>query len=475
MRHLFLAFFFLLNCVLVTGQEIWPIEKCIEYALENSLDLEVQDKTNELSDLLIKQSKSNFGPNLNAQFDVSEQFGRSIDPTTNTFRNVNTFANTYFLSNNIEIFNGMQKWNSLKRSKLQAEAGQLTRQMIEENIQLNILTTYLSVIKGKEQLQQATTQKNISEEQLERTQSMVEAGVLAENEIITLEAQVANDYSRMTAAENLITLGLTNLKILLRLDPDTEIDVDIPDLDDLGSMERGLSPLQEIYSYAVVNRPEVQNSEMGEILADYDSKIAKGGQYPTISFGASIVTNYSNQFRDFDVMVGFEEQVIGTLESDPSENVIGQIPFTTTTFTNIDYFKQLNNNLSYSLGVSMNIPIFNKNLTRLNIQQSSILAEQSRLTTEQTKYTLYNTIQQAYTNAVAAMDSYRAAEASLEAAQKSLDSERSKLNAGAGTNLEFNVASNNWSIASSLLIGAKYDYIFYTKYLDFFQGKPISF
>ena len=167
--------------------------------------------------------------------------------------------------------------------------------------------------------------------------------------------------------------------------------------------------------------------------------------------------------------------VIGTLESDPNENVVGLIPFSTTTFSDVGYFTQLNNNLSYAIGLTMAIPIYNKGVTRLNLERSKILADQSRLTTEQTKLNLYNTIQQAYSNAVAAIENYRAAESNLLAAQRSLDSEKNKLEGGVGTNLEFNIASNNWSIASSRLIEAKYDYIFNVKYLDFFQGKPIQF
>jgi outer membrane protein len=469
------SFFFLLflqfGCLTVFSQELWSIEKCIDYALENNIELALQDIANELNDVELKQSKYNFGPNLNGQIDYSQAFGRSIDPTTNLFRNVNTLTNRFLFSTNMELFSGLQKWNSLKKNKLLEGSGMLNRQVIEENIQLNILTTYLMILKSKEQLDQARTQQANTQEQLDRSRSLVDAGVLAENELITLEAQLASDNIQITIYQNQIETGLTDLKILLRLDPSTEIDVEIPELPDIGAVERTLEPIQEIYKYAAENRPEVRSAELNEILSDYDFKIARGAYWPSLSMFVSISTNYSDQFQDFTTTL--DTTVIGVLESDPTEAVLGFIPTTVT--SDISYFRQLNNNMSYAVGLSLNIPIFNKGVARMNVERSKILAEQSRLNTEQTKLTLYNTIQLAYTNAVVAMETYRAAQANLDAAQRLLDSERDKLEGGVGTNLEFNVASNNWSIASSRLIESKYDYIFNVKYLDFFQGKPIKF
>jgi len=453
------------------AQEVWPIEKCITHALDNNIDLAVQDKSNELNDLQVKQSKMDFGPNINAQIDYGHAFGRSIDITTNTYRNQNTLTNRYLMSGSIDVFNGLQKWNALKQSKLRLQSGDLSRESIAEAIQLDILTNYLLVLKAKEQLEQANTQKKNTQEQVDRTQALVDEGVLPANELIVLEAQLATDNILITAYSNQISLGLTNLKLTLRLDPGKSIDVVVPELPEIEVIERTLESMEDIYGYAKKNRPEIRNAELNEILADYDTKIAKGAQYPTISAYASVSTNYSDQFQDFSVSV--DTSVIGVLQSNPAEAVLGFVPVTQT--SDVAYFKQLNNNLSYAVGVSMNIPIFNRGLARLNVQRSEIMAEQSRLITEQSQLNLYNTIQQAYSNAVAAIENFNAAEANLDAAQRSLDSEKSKLESGVGTNLEYNIASNNMSIASSRLIEAKYDYMFNIKYLDFYQGKPIKF
>lgn len=467
-----LPLFLLMASFLTAGaQEIWDIQKCIDHALSNNIELALQDKTNELTELGVKQAKMNFGPNLNAQVDFTEAFGRSIDITTNTYRNENTLSNRYFLSNNIEVFSGLQKWNALKKSKLQVEGGDLNRQVIEENIQLNILTTYLTILKAKEQLAQSGIQREITQEQLDRSKALVDAGVLAENELIPLESQLANENSLAIAYENQIRTGLTSLKIILRLDPGIDIDVEVPDISAIEGFERVLDPIEDIYAYASENRPEVRGSELNEELSDYDVKIAKGAQSPTLSLFASISTNYSDQFREFGQSI--DTTTIGILASDPAEAVLGFIPTTVT--SEVPFFNQLKNNMSYAVGFTLAIPIFNKGTVRTGIQRAQILAEQTRLQTEQTRLNLYNTIQSAYNNAEAAIENYRAAEINLEASERTLEAEQKKLNSGVGTQVEFNVASNNRGIAASRLIEAKYDYIFNIKYLDFFQGKPIDF
>lgn len=165
--------------------------------------------------------------------------------------------------------------------------------------------------------------------------------------------------------------------------------------------------------------------------------------------------------------------MVGVLQSNPAEAVLGFIPTTIT--SDVPYFRQLNNNLSYAVGLSLAIPIFNKNAARLGVQRAMILENQALLQTEQARQNLFNTLQEAYNNALLALDAYRSAEINLEAAERSVESERSKLESGIGTNLEFQLAGNQRSVAASRLIEAKYDYLFNIKYLDFFQGKPLTF
>ena len=465
---LFISIFLSLNSF---SQEIWSVEKCIDHALSNNLDLALQDINTELAELQLKQGKYDMTPSINGQIDFTESFGRSIDPTTNTFSNLNTLSNRYQITTTMDLFNGLTRWNTLKKNRLEVEVATLGRRVYEESIQLQILTTYLTILKAKEQLGQAQTQKSITQEQLNRSNALVDAGVLPKNDLIALRAQVANDEIFITTYKNQIELNLTTLKLTLRLDPSQVIDVVVPNLPDVEDMDGSLASLSTIYDYAVKNRPEIKSVELLEDVNEYDIKIAKGGYLPRLSFFAAISTNYSNQFKNFST--GIDTATIGVLLSDFTEPVIGFVP--TTVAEDVKYPKQLNQNMSYALGLTLSVPIFNKGLNKLNVERTNIMKSQAMLTTEKTKMDLFNTLQQAYSTTQAAVENYKAAKVNLEAATESLESSKSKLEKGVGTNLEFNVASSNWNIASSRLIESKYDYIFNIKYLDFFQGKPIIF
>lgn len=439
-----LLFFFLLSFNFLFGQEKWTLEQCIEQAVANNLDVALQDINAELAELGLKQSKNAFGPNINGSFNMTESFGRSLDFTTYEFINQSAFTNRYSFNYSQDMFSGMTKLNALKKSKLAVESALLTKTITEENIQLQLLSSFLSVLMAKEQLSQAIKQKENTQQERDRTQDLIDDGFLAPNDIYLLDAQLASDDIAITTFKNNIALGLSELKIIMRLSPTSDIDVTAPSVDDISMINANLESIDEVYNVALQHRSEIKSAEVNEALGEYDLKIAKGRYYPTVTFDHNTFTNYSSQFI---------------------------LPFSND---KQPYFTQFKDNLSYSLGLTLNIPIFNKNITRLGVQQANVSMHQNRLMTEKAKTELYRNVTRAHSNAVAAIENFNAAVANESAAKKSLESAQSKLADGLGSNVEFNVASNNYAIATSRLIEAKYNYIFNIKYLEFYKGIPIQ-
>lgn len=439
-----LLLFFLFQININFAQEKWTLEQCIEQAVSNNLDVALQDINAELAELGVKQSKNAFGPNINGSFNMTENFGRSLDFTTYEFINQSVFNNRYAFSYSQDLFSGMTKLNTLKKSKLAVESALLNKTITEENIQLQLLNSFLSVLMAKEQLNQAIKQKENTQQERNRTQDLIDDGFLAPNDIYILDAQLANDDISITTFKNNINLGLSELKIIMRLPHTEEIDITAPSVDDISSINENLETIDEVYSTALQNRSEIKSAKVNEILGEYDLKIARGRFYPSVTFDHNTFTNYSSQFR---------------------------LPFSNETQP---YGNQFKDNLSYSLGLTVNIPIFNKNATRLGIQQANISIDQNKLMTEKAKMELLRNVTRAHSNAMAAIENYNASVANERAAKKSLESAQTKLEDGLGSNVEFNVASNNYAIATSRLIEAKYNYIFNIKYLEFYKGIPIQ-
>ncbi len=463
MRIFLLAFFTIIISFQSKGQEVWSIEKCIDQALSNNVDVALQDINVDYAELGVKQAKHDFGPNINGTFNYINYFGRALDQTSNSFNNNQSVLinNSYNLVGNLDLFNGLQRMNTLKKSKLLVESSLLTKKISEEAIQLQLLTTFLSILMSKEQLSQSINQNKNTTQERERVSDLIDDGLLAKNDIYILDAQLANDQIAITNFKNNIKLGLSDLKQVMRLDLGKEIDIEVPELPESLEELGGIESIDAIYQEALTHRSEIKSVALNETIGDYDEKIAKGKYYPTVSLFGGSNTSFSN--------AKIPETTVSGVTLDPF-NIETETIFNRPN----KYFKQFSDNLAYNLGLTVNIPIFNKNLVRLNVQQTKVAHKQNILLSEKTKLDLFNAITRAHNNAVAAMENYNAAEANEKAAKQSLESAKAKLEDGLGSRVEFNVASNNYSIATSRLIEAKYNYIFNIKYLDFYKGIPIK-
>ena len=198
-----------------------------------------------------------------------------------------------------------------------------------------------------------------------------------------------------------------------------------------------------VYKKAVETRPEILNAKVGIEKGEIGIAIAKSGFLPTVTASASAGTNYSHRFTIFQ----------------------GQ--------RNDYFFKQLNDNLGYGLGLSLSIPIFNRFQNKVNLNKAIISKEKSELTFESEKLRLQQTIQRAFLDAKAALKSYEAARLSLQAQQEAFKNAQQRYNYEAITLFEFDQVRNRLVNAESTLIRAKYDYVFKSKVLKFYFGESV--
>jgi len=194
--------------------------------------------------------------------------------------------------------------------------------------------------------------------------------------------------------------------------------------------------------------PAVKGAEFKLESARKQLLIAKGYKMPTLSFGANYYNLFNNQYS-------YPDPPIGTG---------GQIPFG----------EQLKNNQRYGFGINLNIPIFNGYQARTGVRNAQISVENSELQLQNTKNLLRKDIEQSYTNALAAFKRYIANQKTVVSSKEAFRYTEEKFNVGMINSVEYNQSKNNLSSAESNLLQAKYEYIFRTKILDFYNGIPIE-
>lgn len=475
---------FLLSSLTVKAQNdfhpspsVWTLQECVEYAVKNNIQVKQGGLNVEIDKVNLTQSKANLMPNLNGNTNYSYNVGRSVNPFTNIIVDQPVSAHNASLSSSVTLFNGFQKTNTIKRNKLVLEASKYNYQDIQNDIILQVITAYMNILLNNELLENAELRLVTTNMQLERTSKLVEAGSLPESNVLEIQAQKANDELEIINAQNNIAISKLNLKQLLQLPASEAMEIIVPDVD---TPDDGAYPetLSAIYNTAVAVQPDVKAAEARVESATYDVSIAEGNRYPSISASGFLGTSYSSVADDMLPKEGSPftevERTVGYLAGDPSQTVVTSqsVP---TEYTENTYWNQLDFNLRRGVQIEMSIPIFNGWQTKAAVSRAKINREIAEFDAVNTKNALRQNIEQVYLDVQAAQKRYAATKKQVQALQEAFRVNEQRFNLGAINALDYNLAKTNLNVAESDLIQSKYDFVFKTKILDFYQGKPLSF
>ena len=429
------------------AQQKWSLQQCIDYALENNISIKQQQVNTDYYGNQLKQARHNQLPSVSGSVANNYNLGRSLQ-SDNTYANFNSNLTSGSLSANVTILNGLALKRSVSMADFDLKASLADLQKAKDDICLNVAGDYLQILLSKELVQVDTDQLKLTNLQLERTKKLVEAGSLAKGSLLEIEAQYAQEEVNLVTQQNQLQLDYLNLYQLLELPATEEFQVQDPDLPVLTANRTMLNSV-EVFQNAVQVRPEVKSAEYK--LKSYEKQvdIARASFYPSLSLGFDYYNYYNNKYT----YVSTDPLITGK-----------EIPLS----------DQLKNNDQYSIGLNLSIPIFNKLQTRTDVDNAKLQVITQKLELQSTKNELRKEIEQAYTNSLAALKKYMASNKAVESMQEAFRYTEEKFNVGMVNSVEYNQAKNNLTKARSDLAQAKYDYIFRTKILDFYNGIPIE-
>ncbi|MDB9963880.1 TolC family protein [Vicingaceae bacterium] len=454
----------------IAQNKVWTLEECIEYALENNLQIQQNELSQKLAGYDLQQAKYNVLPDVNGFVSHAYNFGQTIDPFTNQFANTQVRSNSFSASSTFTIFNGFRNINTIKRNQAQLKSSQLDLEKMKNDISLNIANSFLGILFNQELLKNAESQLKITQLQIDRIEKQVTAGALPEGSLKDINAQFASEELNVVNAENQLNISKLNLAQLLRLESFEDFEIVSPNLSSFDGVIELISP-GALYVSALETMPEVKSAEFSLYSAHKNTQIARSGYLPTLSVSGSIGTGFSGANRQ---VTGFRDpQVIQTADFTRS----GEDIFTTTAtpiFKDKPFSDQFSENENKSIRFSLTIPIFNRFSARLGVKRAKIQEQVSDLNYESAKLTLRQNIESAHNDAASALKRYKAAEKSVAALETSFAYTQKRYNVGIINSFDFNNEKNRLINAQSELLQAKYNYIFSTKVLGFYQGGSIS-
>ena len=455
----------------------WSLERCIKYAQQNNLSIQQSSLSVQQSELTLKGNKREYYPNLSGSVSYGFNSGRSIDPTTNDFVQNSIHTNGVSLNTGAIIYSGGRIPNIIKQSEYNLQASKLDVDNFKNNISLQVARAYLQVLLAEEQLGNSRVNIKQLEDQLAQTNKLIKAGTLPANNSLDIEAQIATSEQTLVGNQNNVDIAYLNIKQLLQLEPNAPFVIEKPTIELPAGDQLNAVALEGVYNVALQNQPNIAAGELRTKSAEKGVEIAKSALLPTLSVGGGLSTNYSSIGRDItnpDISLTDET----TFYDGFVDGQASQIGLTTqradVTFPNANYFQQFGGNLSVFVGLTLNVPIYNRGLTKISIEQSQLGVLNQQFNNRILKQNLKTDIQRAIADAKAAYKQLQASEKSVNAQEAAFQNTERRFKAGSANSFEYNTARNNVESAKTLYIIAKYDYIFKLKIIDFYQGKSIQ-
>ena len=416
----------------------WSLSDCINYALEHNLSVQQGELTVEQREVELNTAQNRRLPTVSASASENLSFGRGLT-ADNTYSNSNTTSTSFSLGGNVPVFQGFQITNGIKLSELNLAAATADLEKARDDIRVAVAQAYVQILYNQELLRVAREQAAHDEELLEQIKARLDVGKVSAAEVSAQQATLAQSRQSAIQAEGNLRIALLDLTQLLEFPSPEGFSIVTPEVGD--PSQTLLMRPEAIYEEAVAVKPAVEAAKLNVDYAELGIARAKGAYLPTLSLSGGLGSNY----------------------------------YTNSKFDSDSFGKQLKNNFSQYVGLSLNVPIFQGFSARNNVRTAELSYKGQQIQLESVKKALYKEIQQAYYNAVSAQARYAGSRETEESARLHYELTEEKYKVGKAGVADYNDARNNWLRAESEYIQARYQCLYQTKLLDFYRGRDLQF
>lgn len=412
----------------------WDLATAIAYAKQHNIQVNTIRLNEALSQQDLLLARAARYPNLSGTATQSFTNSHNANPVVGGFQTQANLAGNYGVNSNWTIYRGGYINKDIESKSLQLQSSNLSTQVAENDITLQITQAFLNVLLAKETIVYAQDQVNTSGAQYDQGKQKFDLGSISKKDLLQLQATAAQDEYNLVTAQNQYRQNIVTVKQLLQLPSSSDF---MPVEPDTLIVEKAVPSLAEAQRLAAENRPEINNGELQVRIAEVELEKARAGKRPTVSLGGSLSTGYSDN-------------------------------------QDLKYTDQLNNNFYQRLGATLSLPIFDNRTTKTNVERSKILIQQAQLSLEGAKTTLNQQIEQAYISLLNAESQYKAANVQLQANTEAYNISKDQLRLGALNTVDLLVQRNLYIQSVQNFIQAKYNAVLNLKIYEFYMGMPVT-
>lgn len=445
-RHRILHSFFLL-CMTVASadavaQEAWGIDRCMAYAVEHNRT--VKQRVLEADNYRLDRMKAigGFLPGISGSVGAQYNFGRSVDPETNTYKDVSTFNNSYALEANIPIFKGGSLINEVRRSKAALLLGKAALQEEKDNTALEVFQAYIDALFYYGSASLARRKLAESDSLLYKTRRQEELGLKGAADVAQMKAQQATDAYNLTHQLNLYETALLVLKQKMNYPASDTLALDITVVEQQvpEAVQLDTDTPEQVFQMALEQNPTLRKAELDKQVARMKSKISWSGIVPSISLFGGIGSSYYKELHK---------------EGYPQ------------------FSSQFKNNFGSYVGVSMSIPLFNRLSGVASLKQ---VRNNYRIAGEQyeaQKEELRKLVQQAVQDREGFLREAIEMENKVASDSLAYHVTRRKYEEGLMTSLDVQNNASTLFESRTKLLQSKLTYLMKCRLVDYYKGEPI--
>lgn len=469
-RFFILAIIILFSNVLYgqNNDKKWTLNDCINYALNENIDLKIKENTILTAQNSYNQSRLNVLPDVSFNAGRNVNYGDKFNVYTGSYEQGLTYGDNYSLSSSLVLFNGFYNRNTINKNKLLIIQKDNELEIAKNNLILDVLTSYLTILYSEEILKTSKEQLKMTDNLLEKTKLLVDANKIQKNKLLEIEAQIAKEKYNCLNAENELKLAYFQLFSLLNIPTADSFKIQEPDTNFL--LINKSYNLDTLIDKALNINHTIKASETRVAVAEKNKQIAQSSLYPTISVFGYLTTSYSSAYTaiDYSQTPEFTGTTPTNYISESGEKII-QNNYIYNSYI-VNYNNQLGDNFYNYAGISINIPIFRGGVTNTKIQNSKIEIENAKYQLEKTKNKIIEIVTKAYYEKNLAYNKFLAAQKMVEAQNSSFAISEQLYNSGKISFYDFKLSKKELFDANSELINVKYGYYFKVMILDFYIG-----
>lgn len=454
-----------------SAQEKISLQKALDLTLQNNLNIKQSAFSEAIDATSLDQAKNNRLPSLNSNVQMSENFGRALDVTTYQYtNNKSVYAFNPNVTAQVTLFQGGQLRNQVIQNRLQVDADKSATAKIKNDLVLNVIVDYLQILTDLDLVTAAKQQIDIAHQTLDRTEKSFKVGNQTQADLSQAKAGVSTAELNLTNAENQLELSILVLKQYMEMPATTQITVEKPDISKLENIKTQFNA-QEIVATAMSVNPDIKLAEAQQAVYQQSIKVAKGSYYPTLSLFGTLSSNYTNVQNQR--VIGFTQgqQQIGVVDG---TNQPVYAPYLQPVYGAYTFSGQLKDNFTQAVGISLQIPIFNRFNAHTNVKRAELNFRNAQVSTEISKNNLTKTIIQAVWDAQASEKQYQSSLRTYQANKDAFNVIQQRYNVGLVNSLDYNTSLTNLNKSQNDMIQARYQMVFRSKVIDYYLGNPIT-